>query len=186
VLGLALAVSAFTEGGTRWLIAPALVLAIPLGLVAAAGLDFGGGFGDRDYRPASMSELRRSYDLGAGELRVDLRDLTLPAGDTDLKFDVGVGHVVVLVPEDVCVASDVQIGVGYAEVLSHDDGGIDVDLDQDTTAAGDVSRVRIKADIGAGALEVERNPADLDTGRRGFRGDDDAVDNNPAACRGVV
>jgi phage shock protein PspC (stress-responsive transcriptional regulator) len=186
VLGLALIGAAFA-GGARWLIAPALVLAIPLGLVVSANADVGGGIGDRHHRPGSMAELDRSYDLGVGELRVDLRDLTLPAGDTDLDFDVGVGHVIVLVPEDACVTSDVEVGMGYAEVLDRNEGGVDIDLDHDATAAPEVSRVRIKAEIGVGALEVERRPEDLETGDRRFRGeDDDPVDANPSVCRGVA
>ena len=49
-VGAALTVSAFI-GGRRWLVLPALILAIPLGFVAAAGIDVDGGVGDRDYRP---------------------------------------------------------------------------------------------------------------------------------------
>ncbi len=30
-------------------------------------------------------------------------------------------------PDDVCVASDVRVGAGYARVLDRDSGGLDVD-----------------------------------------------------------
>ena len=49
-LGVALVVSSFL-GGRRWLVLPALILAIPLGFAAAAGFDVHGGVGDRDYQP---------------------------------------------------------------------------------------------------------------------------------------
>src|SRR4051812_34838859 len=125
-LGLGLIASAFV-GGARWLVLPAVVIAAPLGFVAASELDIKGGMGERDYRPTSLSELQPRYKLGAGEMRIDLRDLQLPDGRTPLNVKMGAGHVVVYVPEDVCVSSQVKMGAGYAEVLDRDSGGFDVD-----------------------------------------------------------
>ena len=50
--GVALVVAAFA-GGARWLIVPALVLVLPLAIVAAADIDVDGGVGERQYRPAT-------------------------------------------------------------------------------------------------------------------------------------
>ena len=128
-IGAALCVAAFV-GGARWLVLPALIVAIPLGFVAAAGIDADGGVGDRDYRPTSLAEMRDGYKLGIGELRVDLRDVDLPAGRTPLELNMGIGSVRVLVPEDVCVASDMRVGAGYARVFDRDSAGLDVDWRQ--------------------------------------------------------
>ena len=81
VAGVALVVAGLS-GGARWLIAPALVLVLPLAIVAAADIRVDGGIGERHYRPATVHELRPSYELGMGELVVDLRDVDLPAGTT--------------------------------------------------------------------------------------------------------
>ena len=43
---------------------------------------------------------------------------------------MGIGSVRLLVPDDVCVASDVRVGAGYARVLDRDSGGLDVDWRQ--------------------------------------------------------
>ena len=59
-IGAALIVSAFVGGGARWLVLPALIVAIPLGFVAAAGIDVDGGVGDRDYRPTSLDRAART------------------------------------------------------------------------------------------------------------------------------
>ena len=67
VAGVALVVAGLS-GGARWLIAPALVLVLPLAIVAAADVRVDGGIGERQYRPASVEELRPSYQLGMGEL----------------------------------------------------------------------------------------------------------------------
>ena len=79
VAGVALVATAFV-GGARWLIVPALVLVLPLAIVAAADIDVKGGVGERHYRPATMAEVHDCYRLGVGELVVDLRDVDLPAG----------------------------------------------------------------------------------------------------------
>jgi phage shock protein PspC (stress-responsive transcriptional regulator)/predicted membrane protein len=160
VAGLALVVAAFA-GGARWLIVPALVLVLPLAIVAAADIDVDGGVGQRSYAPANASELRPDYRLGMGELVVDLRDVDLPAGRTDVHVKVGIGHTVVRVPEDACVSSDVKIGVGHAQVLDRSSDGVDVDFDQTAASVGDVPQLHLDADVGVGALEVRRGSEPL-------------------------
>jgi len=49
--GLALIAGAFFGSWARWLILPALALALPAGVVAAANLDVRGGTGEVTYRP---------------------------------------------------------------------------------------------------------------------------------------
>lgn len=153
--GVVLIATAFA-GGARWMIIPALVLVLPVGIVAAADLDIEGGAGDREYRPSSVSELRDQYKLGVGQLVVDLRDVDLPAGRTNLAVDVGVGEAIVLVPDDACVSSDVNIGVGHSEVLGRDSDGVDVAYAASAAPDAGAPEVRVDADIGIGALQVHR------------------------------
>jgi phage shock protein PspC (stress-responsive transcriptional regulator)/predicted membrane protein len=155
VAGMALVVAAFA-GGARWLIAPALVLVLPLAIVAAADIDIKGGAGERHYRPTTVSELRSDYRLGMGELDVDLRDVDLPAGQTNMHVEVGVGHAVIRVPENACVSSDVQIGVGQANVLDRGSGGVDVAFAQAAAPTSDAPRLHVDGDVGLGAFEVVR------------------------------
>jgi phage shock protein PspC (stress-responsive transcriptional regulator) len=160
-IGAALAVSAFV-GGARWLVIPALVMAIPLGFVAASGIDVKGGIGDRDYRPTSVSELRNGYKLGAGQLRLDLRSVDLPAGRTPLKLHMGVGSVRVLVPPDVCVASNVRVGAGYARVLDRDSAGVDVDWRNSPLEGAGTKRLVIAGNVGIGELQVVHDVTEFD------------------------
>lgn len=182
-VGVALVVGAFL-GGARWLVIPALVMAVPLGLVAGAGIDVDGGVGDRDHHPTRVAELKEGYELGIGELRLDLRDLDLPMGRTDLKADLGIGELQVLVPEDVCIASAAQVGVGYVQVLERANGGLDIDWRSSPVENPGVKRLVIDADVGIGAIHVGHNRNDLfndwgeDDGpfRDGARFDDSADD----------
>ena len=156
VTGLALIGTAFV-GGARWLIVPALALVLPLGIVSAAGLKLDGGVGDRDYRPATVSQLQDDYKLGIGSLIVDLRDVTLPADQTtNLKVDVGLGEAVVYVPSDACVTSDVQIGAGDSDVLDRGSTGLDVNYVDQALAPAGRPTVHVDANVGMGAVEVVR------------------------------
>lgn len=159
--GVALVAGAFM-GGARWLVVPALVLAIPLGLWAASGIDTEGGIGERNYRPTTTAELSDGYKLGMGRLALDLRDLDLPAGRTDLQLDLGIGSIEVLVPEDVCVASKAAVGAGFVRVLDRDSGGLDVDFRSSPVERGGVKRLVIGGDVGIGALQVVHDPSQLD------------------------
>jgi phage shock protein PspC (stress-responsive transcriptional regulator)/predicted membrane protein len=177
VIGILLIVAAF-RGGARWLILPAMLLALPVGIVSAADIDLDGGVGDRDYQPSSLGDLRDGYKLGVGRLRIDLRDLELPAGDRPLKVDLGVGEAEVIVPNDVCVALDSRAGAGYVRLFDRDSGGLDVDWDSRPSAAPDVPRLVLDADVGIGAIQVVHDPSDIDHGDRRFGPDFNNVESS--------
>jgi phage shock protein PspC (stress-responsive transcriptional regulator) len=151
-------------GRMRWLLLPAVLLAIPVGVVAAADLEVDGGIGEREYRPATVAELDEPFELGVGELRVDLRGLDLPPGRTPLDVELGIGRAVVLVDEDVCVAPDIEVGVGEADVLDRDSEGVDVRLDAEPAAAPGRPTLALTGDIGIGELLVVHDYSDA-----GFR-----------------
>jgi phage shock protein PspC (stress-responsive transcriptional regulator) len=155
VTGLVLAATAFV-GGVRWLIVPALVLALPLAVVAAADIDVQGGTGQRVYRPQDVSQLRADYKLGVGELTVDLRNVDLPAGRTDVAVDVGLGQATVRVPTGVCVTSDVQMSAGQSRLFDKVDEGLDVAVSDGGSPAPGQPELHLNAQIGVGELVVDR------------------------------
>ncbi len=174
--GAGLVTAAFV-GGARWLVLPALAIALPLAFVSAAGIDLNGGFGERDVRPATVAELEDGYRLGAGELVVDLRELDLPAGDHPLHVRIGAGHALVIVPKDVCVASRAKVGMGGVAIFDRDGGGIDVDWKDARRAPDNTPRIVLDGDVGLGLLEVRHtrdNPRGHDW--------DDRTDERNSAC----
>lgn len=148
-----------TRGGWRWLILPALMLAVPATVVEAADLELKGGVGEREYRPASVSELRSEYRLGAGELRLDLRDLRFePTQDADVTARVGAGRVQVTVPDGVCVRADGDVGAGSIDLLGRVNEGVDVDAETGGIAAAGQGVLRVHLKGGVGLLQVNRTP----------------------------
>ena len=109
-IGVLLVIAAF-RGGARWLIVPALALALPLGAVAAADVSFDGGVGERTYEPTTVAAIPDDgYELGVGQLNVDLRSLEWnPNTVVELPVDLGIGQLNVAVPESVCVTGDLDV-----------------------------------------------------------------------------
>lgn len=165
--GVAILAGAFVRP-VRWLVLPAVALALSAATVSASGIDLDGGVGERDYRPASAAELREPYRLGMGELIVDLRQTELPPGDVEMAIDLGVGDARVIVPEDVCVATDAEIGIGEVLAFDRDSGGVDVDYEDLPSADSSTTRLLVNADIGVGALRIGQSGVDLDLDRGHF------------------
>jgi phage shock protein PspC (stress-responsive transcriptional regulator) len=151
--GVALAAGAFLRP-VRWLILPAVLLALSAGGVAAAGVTTADGVGEQYHHPTSPSDLRDSYELGVGQLDIDLRDIDLPPGDTPLKIEMSMGETRLAVPTDVCVATRADVGMGEVQVLGRSNAGVDVNYEELPTAPPGVSRLVVDAEIGFGHLEV--------------------------------
>jgi phage shock protein PspC (stress-responsive transcriptional regulator) len=185
--GVGLVGGAF-RGGARWLAVPALVLAVPLGAVAATDLDVRGTWGDRTFRPASVAELARGYDMGAGSMKIDLRDVDFPVGDTELRADLGLGEVQLLVPADLCVTTDATVGVGAVNTGDGEQGGVDLDIRDDRPVDPGVAHLHVIADVGMGHVQVGDSFFDF-VGPPGWRDDgfeDLRSGSNPRACRGAA
>jgi phage shock protein PspC (stress-responsive transcriptional regulator) len=184
VTGFVLIATAFV-GGARWLIVPALALVLPLGVVAAADVDLDGGIGERDYHPTSVAQLRDEYEIGIGAIDLDLTDLDLPTGRTNVDIDVGLGEAVIYVPRGACVTSDIDIGAGEADVFDRNNDGFDVSFDEAATPPAGRPQLHIHADAVAGAIEVVREGAEPDFGEgrdRFFDRADDVVFEGGTGC----
>ncbi|MCL4286240.1 MAG: PspC domain-containing protein [Thermoleophilia bacterium] len=189
VIGVALAALSF-RGGARWLLVPALALALGVGVAAASDLDLDGGIGKRDHRPVSAAAIPAGgYELGAGRLAVDLRDIGWGAERTlELDARVGVGQLVVAVPADVCVEADVHAGAGDILVAGQRADGWDVDL---ATGEGARAAPRLVLDAGVDLGQVTVvNDDDAEIGVRGWDRDGDDYGDaaamraaNARACR---
>jgi hypothetical protein len=186
-IGAALVVAAFAgEPRWRWLIVPALVVALPAGGIAAADVRFDGGIGEREYRPATMSAIDGDgYSLGVGELTVDLRGLPWRRGESiEVETDMGVGQTIVSVPPGVCVEPDARVRLGEVYVRGQRSGGVDPEVIEDPPE-GDAPRLVLDSEVDVGALKVsDLPPEDLRNDHDGFGDDESAAERAEAqeAC----
>ena len=125
-------------------------------VLIGSGLHLHGGVGDRVYRPGPGEPVASSYQLGVGQLRLDLRDATLPrTTPTRISADVGVGRLLVIVPDDVRLTVNADNRVGNVELDTKYSEGTDV---QRSITVGPLTGrpVVLDADVGIGSLEVRR------------------------------
>jgi phage shock protein PspC (stress-responsive transcriptional regulator) len=165
-IGAALVLSAFTRTARR-LVMPGVAFALAVATIAAAHADLRGGVGDRFYRPQSLSEVRGGYQLGAGRLEIDLRNLAFPASATQLHVRLGVGELVVLVPRGVCVATSARIGGGYVGALERRFAGLDVNWSERLSPPPGTPRLVVDGNVGLGALLVADHPVEHGWGGEG-------------------
>jgi phage shock protein PspC (stress-responsive transcriptional regulator) len=140
----------------RWLVG--LMVMVIVVLVAAVSVAFawfdvglGDGVGSRVETPASSSELKPAYELGVGDLRVDLSRIGPVTTETHVQAKVGVGELEIIVPRDASIAVDARAKAGEVYVLNrHDDGR------NARVSTGSGGLLVIDAKVGAGRIDVIR------------------------------
>ncbi len=170
ICGAGLVASAFFG---RRLALVGLLAVVAAGLAVASlpdAVSLTSGAGERVVRPTSISELERSYELAAGTLTLDLRELTYAPGETLIEANVGVGELIVLFPADVHGTIAGHATVGEVELFGRTDSGVSVSGSGNVT--GDAprvaitapglfpipseSRIVVDAEVGIGRLEARR------------------------------
>ena len=157
IVGAAIAVGASTGRRVGALILLGLVLLACFAVAAVTPVSISSGIGEKLERPVSTAELEGSYELGIGELAVDLSGVELPSGTTDVDIRLGIGEIILTVPDDVALEIDARAAAGEVDLLGARDEG--ASADERLTIAGptaDAPLLRIEADVSLGAIEVRR------------------------------
>jgi phage shock protein PspC (stress-responsive transcriptional regulator) len=126
-----------------------LSVAIAVAVITAFAwfdLSLSDGIGNHTYQPAA-ADLRSSYKLGIGDLRVDLSHITTPA---HVKASVGIGTLKVIVPRNAAVTVDARAKAGDVYVFNRHENGTNTAID---TGKGGLV---LDAKIGAGRVDVVR------------------------------
>ena len=158
VLGLGMLVSAFA-GRARWLILPAVPLAVVTAIAGAVDASgFSGGIGQARWQPATVAEAQEPFRLGIGDAELDLRDLP-PGSSADVEVSLGVGELTVIVPEEARVVLRGEVAAGEAELFGEQLGDdSDIDFDQTYVPDSGPSRgvITLDVEVGLGRVEVQR------------------------------
>jgi phage shock protein PspC (stress-responsive transcriptional regulator) len=157
IVGGAIAIGALTQRRVGGLVFLGLVLLAAFGVAAMTPVSISSGVGDKNEQPETIAALQSSYELGMGELDLDLAAVTLPAGATPIDASVGIGSLVITVPEDVALEIDAHAGVGELDVLGERDEGINAQRTlRFAGATPDSPKLELEADVGIGNIEVRR------------------------------
>lgn len=141
---------------------------IALGVVGVVGLTAAtatpnlppGGMGDPVHTPQTVAELREPFELGVGEMTIDLTELdTTPGQDIDVVAEMGAGSLQVVVPDDAGVIVDAQAQLGEIDVLGQNTGGSGVSLSRETAGTEGSPTFALDLSVGLGEVVVERAAA---------------------------
>ena len=135
-------------------VAAIVVVAFVAAVIAAFAwfnVSLGDGIGNRVEAPATAAALKPSYELGIGDLRVDLSRIGRVTRETHVRAKVGVGQLRIILPRTTSVALNARAKVGDVDVLRRHDSGRNADVR--TASAG---LLVIDANVGAGRIDVAR------------------------------
>jgi hypothetical protein len=156
-VGLTVAVGALTGHavGSVALLGVLLLAAAAVGL--AVRIPLSDGIGQRVDHPVTAAALAPSYRLGVGDLTVDLSDVSLAAGTTDVSTRLGVGTLKVIVPAGVTVRLHDHASVGTVRAFGRERDGASADQRLVAHGApGDTRTLVLDASVGIGEVQVSR------------------------------
>lgn len=159
LIGVVLLANARSQASQGGLIATGIVLTVVLALGLAVDFPISGGVGERREGPRTSAELREGYRLGVGQLTVDLTDLSQGElsgrAPVRMRARVGIGQLVVVVPEEMPVRVEARAGIGNVQLFGVEGSGLDV---QRTVGpgTGETPVVELVLSVGLGQVEVRR------------------------------
>lgn len=155
VVGVALMLLA-GDGPHPGLIVFGTILALVTATTAIAPFEgFQGGVGDRTVELTKVADIHPDYDLAMGDLTIDLRHVDDFDAPTVLNASVGIGELVILVPNDIPLSVEAQAGVGEIAILGKSVNGAGVD-DSYRSPGFDPSQpgLTLVLDVFTGTVEV--------------------------------
>jgi len=151
-------------GRARWLALVGVALCLALGSTAAldvTGASLRGGVGERFWL-ADPVDSDQDFRLGIGEATLDLRGLPAEGPHLTIDASVGLGHLLILVPDglDVRVHSEVALGdiSGdlYSGIATASNSRSGQRKTQTSTYGSADPRVEVDATVGTGEVEIRR------------------------------
>lgn len=156
VIGLALIIGAF-DGPHPGLVVAGVFLTLAVLAVAVAPPDaLHGGIGERSIHVTDQASLAPTYDVGVGQLSLDLSDLEL-IESASVDITVGAGDVSLTLPPNVAVDINASAGAGRVDLLGEASEGLSVNrtyTSEDFDSADDTLTFDI--DVAAGNIEVDQ------------------------------
>lgn len=132
------------------------LLALVTFVTAAAPFEgFQGGVGDRTYAVDSAGQIRPDYNLAMGKLTIDLRSVDDLPSTATLKASVGMGELLIRVPQGTAVDVQANIGAGQLEIFGKTTDGVGIDESyRSPDFASSTQRISMELQAFTGRVEV--------------------------------
>lgn len=153
IVGLGFVFGAFV-GGSWILVVPAVAIAAALVAASTFDIPLEGPVGNRTWAPSTISEVEDEYRLSMGEGRLDLSDVDLDGDDLKVEASVGMGHLLVTVPEGVELVITGESSAGEVMLFGTSDTGLNVSTHRIFDRGADGGRLQLELEVGFGKVEV--------------------------------
>jgi phage shock protein PspC (stress-responsive transcriptional regulator) len=155
ILGAGMLVGAWI-GRARWLVFPALLL-LPFVLAASlVHVPFRGGFGEKIYAPATVTDVRPEYRLVAGHLKLDLSRIDVGSSTVTVRASVVAGRMEIVVPEGTTVIVSGTLSAGSTDLFGTNRDGTDVSLATTHPGESGSGVIRLALGMTYGYLKVDQ------------------------------
>lgn len=114
--------------------------------------------GDVDYRPTSVEEIREEYELEVGGMTIDLRDVDFGGETVTVDAEVGLGELLVRIPDDVAAEVRGHVGMGNLRVGDWERSGVGVEAD--LRLEGSEGTLVLDSKVGVGEMRVRTSSTD--------------------------
>lgn len=115
------------------------------------------GLGEVELAPESIGSRGLEVKVGAGEVKLDLRQTRFSDGESTVHVKLGLGDVRIDVPKDLPVAVDAKTGGGDLHLLGRESDGFAARLDfKDPNYDSAARKLRLITRVGLGDVRVKR------------------------------
>jgi phage shock protein PspC (stress-responsive transcriptional regulator) len=151
-------------GRAYWLIVIGLLIAPVLFFSSLLPNVADWSIGDPDFLPTSAADVADSYDLGVGQLTIDLTQLTAEefAEVGEIEAEVGLGQLVVRLPSDIGATVDAEVGVGavtgghvFGSSMLNSFEYSGVGVEQVFTIGSPPHDLRLNLEVGMGQIRIQ-------------------------------
>ncbi|MEP6562251.1 MAG: PspC domain-containing protein [Nakamurella sp.] len=154
VVAVGLLVGSLSGGRGKSLIGPGIFLSLVTLALTVTGISGTQGYGQRTWTPTAAT-LSSGYVLNGGQGELDLRDLTVPAGQTVVTdLEVRAGQASVIVPDDMNLDVTCSTNAGQVDCLGNVEDGLRSETSATRNGSSDQGRVKLTVHVGAGQAEV--------------------------------
>ncbi len=130
------------------------VLLLPFAFAASLiSVPIEGGFGSHFVTPSNSEELRDEYRLTGGQIFLDLTRMEDAGEPIDITASVGMGEIIVLLPDDAGLELDAAVGGGQLLILGTTEEG--TRLEERQVVDGDGPQFVLDLEAGLGLVQVE-------------------------------
>jgi predicted membrane protein len=133
-----------------------IILVVITGLTALAPVEgFQGGVGDRRVVVSRASDIASSYEVAMGTLTIDLTGVADQGNLGTLTARVGMGEMVIRVPDDMGVEVRADVAAGEVDLFGESVGGVGVEETRRSPGFEEAEQqLVIHAEVFMGRVEV--------------------------------